>query len=202
MVLLAPEQTALRDQVNEALRAAMTDGRLEAMFRRWNVWNDDQRELYATVLAGADSLLDAGIQSAAPVTPPSQWELTRRYLPSLLRAAVITLVLSCVAMLLAVSVGSAIAIGRVYGRGWARGRADRLRRGGARHAGAAPALRPLLRAGVGGAAAAVRRGAARPRAELRGLRERDLPRRRSRPCRKGSSRRRGRSASAPGRRCG
>ena len=60
MVLLAPEQTALRDQVNEALRAAMADGRLEAMFRRWDVWNDDQRELYATVLAGADTLLGQG----------------------------------------------------------------------------------------------------------------------------------------------
>jgi polar amino acid transport system substrate-binding protein len=120
VVLLAPEQTALRDRVNEALRAAMTDGRLEAVFRRWDVWNDDQRDLYAKVLAGADSLLDAADPGGAPITPPSQWELTRRYLPSLLRAAAITLVLSCAAMLLAVGVGSAIAIGRVYGRGWAR----------------------------------------------------------------------------------
>ena len=119
VVLLAPEHTALRDQVNEALRAAMADGRLEAIFRRWEVWNDDQRELYSRILAGADTLLGQG-QSTAPATPPSQWELTRRYLPSLLRAAVITLVLSCMAMLLAVSVGSAIAIGRVYGQGWAR----------------------------------------------------------------------------------
>ncbi|MGD9904667.1 MAG: ABC transporter permease subunit [Vicinamibacterales bacterium] len=119
VALLAPEQTALRDQVNEALRAAMADGRLEAIFRRWNVWNDDQRELYSRVLGGADSLLgEAG--SAAPAVPPSRWELTVRYLPSLLRAAVITLVLSCVAMALAVGVGAAVAVGRVYGGGWLR----------------------------------------------------------------------------------
>ncbi len=34
VALLAPEQTALRDQVNEALRAAMADGRLEAHLPR------------------------------------------------------------------------------------------------------------------------------------------------------------------------
>jgi polar amino acid transport system substrate-binding protein len=41
--------------------------------------------------------------------------VTARYVPGLLRAAFITLVLSCVAMALAVAAGSAIAIGRVYG---------------------------------------------------------------------------------------
>lgn len=118
VALLAPEQTALRDQMNEALRTAMADGRLEAIFRRWGVWNDDQRELYAKVLGGADSLL--GRSDGVPVAAPSKWELTRRYLPTLLRAALITLLLSCVAMLLAVSCGSAIAVGRVYGGPWAR----------------------------------------------------------------------------------
>ena len=39
----------------------------------------------------------------------------RQYLPSLMRAALITLALSCLAMALAVALGSLIAIGRVYG---------------------------------------------------------------------------------------
>jgi polar amino acid transport system substrate-binding protein len=42
-------------------------------------------------------------------------DATRRYLPSLLRAALITLVLSCGAMLLAVACGIVIATGRIYG---------------------------------------------------------------------------------------
>ena len=96
----------------------MRDGRLEAIFRTWQVWNDDQPAMYARVLAGADSLLDAP-GGGAPARP-STWELTVRYLPALLRAALITLVLSCAAMLLAVSLGAAIAVGRVYGRGWVR----------------------------------------------------------------------------------
>jgi polar amino acid transport system substrate-binding protein len=108
--VLAPAQTGLRDRVNQILRAAMRDGRLEAIFRRWGMWNADQPRLYARVLAGSDTEL----------VPPSAatldaWEATRRYLPALLSAAGITVVLSCVAMGLAVVLGVLIASGRVYG---------------------------------------------------------------------------------------
>ncbi len=128
VVLMAKEQVALRDQVNATLRAAMRDGRLEAIFRKWQVWNDDQPPMYAAVLAGADSLLASdgsgaaagGAAVGAGPARPDAWALTLRYLPALGRAAVITLVLSCVAMLLAVSLGGAIAIGRVYGSAWVR----------------------------------------------------------------------------------
>ena len=91
--VLAPDQTALRDRINEILRQAMRDGRLEAIFRRWNMWNDDQPRLYARLLAG-----DAGAASGACGSRAvAQARGTRRvrYLPALLRAAVITLVLSC-----------------------------------------------------------------------------------------------------------
>jgi polar amino acid transport system substrate-binding protein len=113
VILISKEQGALQKSVNAELRAAMTDGRLEAIFRKWKVWNDDQPAMHRRVLAGADSLLEDSQHGA--VAAPSVWTLTFRYLPSLLRAAVITLVLSCVAMLLAVVVGFAVAIGRVYG---------------------------------------------------------------------------------------
>jgi polar amino acid transport system substrate-binding protein len=110
IAILAPGQIALRDRVNEILREAMRDGRLETIYRRWNIWNEDQPALFARVLAGADTLLDA-----ETIALPSRWEATRRYLPSLLRAAVITLILSCVAMVLAVVLGVLLAVGRVYG---------------------------------------------------------------------------------------
>ncbi|HUP59569.1 MAG TPA: amino acid ABC transporter permease [Thermoanaerobaculia bacterium] len=44
----------------------------------------------------------------------------RRYLPSLLRAALITIVLSCLAMALAIALGVLVATGRVYGGALAR----------------------------------------------------------------------------------
>ena len=45
----------------------------------------------------------------------SGWDAARRYLPSLLRASVVTIVLSCLSMALAVALGVVIATGRVYG---------------------------------------------------------------------------------------
>jgi His/Glu/Gln/Arg/opine family amino acid ABC transporter permease subunit len=45
----------------------------------------------------------------------SHWNAAKRYLPSLLRASVVTLVFSCASMLLAVALGVGIATGRVYG---------------------------------------------------------------------------------------
>ncbi|MDP2053618.1 MAG: ABC transporter substrate-binding protein/permease [Acidobacteriota bacterium] len=110
IIITAPENTALRDQVDVILRDAMRDGTLERIFRKWNVWNDDQPALYARVLSTSRTL-------GTPGTPGTvgTFDATRLYLPSLLRAAVITLVLSCLAMALAVTLGSLIAIGRVYG---------------------------------------------------------------------------------------
>ncbi len=108
IVIAAPEATTLRDEVDAALREGMRDGTLEGIFRTWGVWNDDQPRLFARVLAGE------GQGEAGAVAGPSAgtW---RRYLPSLLQAALVTLVLSCVAMALAVALGVAIATGRVYG---------------------------------------------------------------------------------------
>jgi len=117
--ILAPAQTDLRDRIDAILRAAMTDGRLEAIMRRWLVWNDDQPKLYAR-LAQPRGEAAPGDDSAPPAgasgTPrPAGWTMARQYLPSLLSAAAMTLVLSCLSMALAVALGSVIAIGRVYG---------------------------------------------------------------------------------------
>ena len=112
--VLAPGNEALRDRINQILTAAMKDGRLEAIYRKWNIWNEDQPELFAKVLGGQLIPPVTGYQTD-DVASLSRWEATRRYLPSLLRAATITLVLSCGAMLLAVGLGVGIATGRVYG---------------------------------------------------------------------------------------
>jgi len=118
--VLAPGQAALRDRINDILKEAMRDGRLEAIFRRWNMWNEDQPRLYARVLAsrtddgGLTPMLGQGVRPPPP-TPPGAWEATRRYFPTLLQAALITIVLSCAAMALAIALGVLIASGRVYG---------------------------------------------------------------------------------------
>ena len=107
--VLAPGNAPLRDRIDGILRTAMLDGRLEAIFRRWDMWNADQPALYARVASEITAAADVGS------TGLSAWEAARRYLPSLMRAAAITVVLSCLAMTLAVAVGSLVATGRVYG---------------------------------------------------------------------------------------
>lgn len=108
IVITGAENTALRDQVDQILKAAMRDGTLERIFRKWEVWNDDQPRLFARAI-------DMSSGESSDQAAPSRTELTMRYVPSLFRAAVITLALSFVAMALAVALGMSIAIGRIYG---------------------------------------------------------------------------------------
>ena len=110
--VLAPENAGLRDRMNEILRQAMRDGRLEAIFRRWRLWNEDQTALYARLTS--ESQAPPETASTAAVTT-NAWQSAIRYLPALFRAAGITVLLSALSMFLAVALGVVIATGRVYG---------------------------------------------------------------------------------------
>ena len=112
VAVLARGDSALRDSVDAILRARMRDGSLENTFRAWNVWDDGQTRYFARALADSTSSHAAGTARGA--------RSVRAYLPALLRAAVVTLVLSCLAMTLAVAVGIAVAAGRVYGSKFVR----------------------------------------------------------------------------------
>ena len=113
--LLSAANAPLRDAMNDTLRTAMRDGTLERILRKWRVWNDDQPKLYERVLAGEPVQPFTGLDASASVATMSRWEATRRYFPSLVRASVVTIVLSCLSMGLAIAVGVLIATGRVYG---------------------------------------------------------------------------------------
>src|SRR4051812_2704955 len=119
--LLSAANRPLRDSMDEILRRAMHDGTLERILRKWAVWNDDQPAMYARLLAGEPVAPIVGLDTSAAVATVSKWEAARRYFPSLLRASVVTVVLSCLSMALAVGVGVLIATGRVYGGRTVRG---------------------------------------------------------------------------------
>ena len=111
--VLSRNKAALRDSANAILRAHMLDGSLENTFRRWNVWDDAQAQHFQRVLAEAPGEVASNGGS-------EQRSLTQ-YLPAFARAAGITLLLSCLAMALAVIFGVAVAAGRVYGAPLVRG---------------------------------------------------------------------------------
>ncbi len=113
--VLSAANAPMRDACNEILLASMRDGALERIFRRWNAWNDAQPRLYARLLDGEQVAPVTGFDTAGGTATLSPLEATRRYLPSLLRASFVTIVLSCLSMALAVGLGVVIATGRVYG---------------------------------------------------------------------------------------
>jgi polar amino acid transport system substrate-binding protein len=104
--VLSRGDSALRDSVDVILRARMRDGSLEKSFRAWNVWDDQEAHYLASVSADTTHA-----RTGADATSRS----IRTYVPALARAALITLALSLLAMILAVTIGVCIAAGRVYG---------------------------------------------------------------------------------------
>jgi polar amino acid transport system substrate-binding protein len=110
--VLAADQGALRDRVDEALRAAMRDGRLEQIYRRWDIWDARQAAFVHAEPAASREVTDVGGVAHAPA---GTWATAVRYLPAVLRASLVTIVLSCLAMALAVAAGVVIASGRLYG---------------------------------------------------------------------------------------
>jgi polar amino acid transport system substrate-binding protein len=109
--VLATNNTALRDRVNDILRARMRDGTLERIYRKWKIWDDYQPAFFARTL-GAEDNAKKIVEGSGP---KQDLGIVLRYVPALLRASLITIVLSCAAMTLAVLVGVLIASGRVYG---------------------------------------------------------------------------------------
>jgi polar amino acid transport system substrate-binding protein len=86
------------------------------------VWNDDQPALYQSLLAreAVPPVIVSGLDEPIGVASISRSTATLRYIPSLVKAAGVTLLLSCLSMALAVSLGILIASGRVYGAGLVR----------------------------------------------------------------------------------
>ena len=130
--VLAKENAELRDRIDRILLEKMQDGTLRKIFERWNVWNEEQAKFQEREIeissnenmrrgaAGTAGAAPAG--SSFPSSPSkksfffsSSLSLVPSYLPSLFRASLVTIALSCLAMALAVVLGVAIASGRVYG---------------------------------------------------------------------------------------
>jgi len=105
--VLAKADSLLRDSVNAVLVAAMRNGTLEEIYRRWEVWDAAQARLFSRLVEVVEVVEGHGTAAPAQLTA---------YLPSLARAAAITLLLSFLSMAIAVVVGLALAATRVYGR--------------------------------------------------------------------------------------
>ncbi len=103
----------LRDALDAALGRMIDSGELRAISEKYGIWNDAQAALKSRPRA-----------EAAPGAAPRRafdLALLARFGPDLLLAAGVTALLACTSMPLAMAIGLAVALGRVYGpKGLAR----------------------------------------------------------------------------------
>jgi His/Glu/Gln/Arg/opine family amino acid ABC transporter permease subunit len=113
--VLARENRELRDRINAILKARMRDGTLERIYRKWQIWDEYQQPFFDHVLAAPAPAAAAPATTTAAAPARSLSSVVLSYIPALLRASVITIIMSCAAMALAIFAGVLIASGRVYG---------------------------------------------------------------------------------------
>jgi polar amino acid transport system substrate-binding protein len=122
VILTRRDDKQLRADIDDALRKAIHDGALEAILRKYHLWNDDQERLRywseapwppgsGTRPAGDNE------EKAQDETSPLSWP---EVLKSLGLAASRTILLAVTSFPLAVLIGLLIAIARVYGPSWLR----------------------------------------------------------------------------------
>ena len=119
VIVLAKRNGALRDRVDAILKERMRDGTLERIYREWGIWDSYQTAFFQRESSGAPAPSPA--VAAKGAAEGGGAPLVLAYIPALLRASLITIVLSCAAMALAIFVGVFIASGRVYGNALVRG---------------------------------------------------------------------------------
>jgi polar amino acid transport system substrate-binding protein len=99
---------ALRAALDRALAKLLADGRLEEIYRRYDLWNDDQQQLASLM---GKTPLELGVRA----TRLSAWQVLVERGPILVRAAGMTVLLACLSMPLAIGIGILVALGRLYG---------------------------------------------------------------------------------------
>jgi polar amino acid transport system substrate-binding protein len=115
IIVLAKDNTALRDRVDEILRKRMRDGTLERIYRKWGMWDSREAAFFAAVEDRSPRLSPSSPHRAGEDTGVPLRTKVLAYVPALLRAALITIALSCLSMALAVLIGIVTATARIYG---------------------------------------------------------------------------------------
>ena len=113
VMLVGKEEEEWQSVLNQALTQIIADGRMEKIYDRWDMSGKSQ------VLAMRDkevAAIRAKLNKSVP--QPSRWEIVWTYLPVLLKAAGMTVLLAFASMPLAILIGILVAIGRLYGPSW------------------------------------------------------------------------------------
>jgi polar amino acid transport system substrate-binding protein len=101
VIFVRPQDAALRDRLNTALREMIEDGTLKKIYQKHDVWNERQE----------------GLPELAADWPPTEAEPERTLAGEawlLVQSAGVTVLLSCLSFPVAMALGLAVALGRLY----------------------------------------------------------------------------------------
>jgi polar amino acid transport system substrate-binding protein len=112
VILTRPNDTELRTQLNEALKAALASGELEAIYRKYGLWDYDQERMaYAHIRPWPPG---QAVEARPEETVNAHLSLSD-IAGKIVRAAWMTVKLACCSMPLAILIGMFVAVGRMYG---------------------------------------------------------------------------------------
>jgi polar amino acid transport system substrate-binding protein len=103
VIAFRKDQQALAEQFDAALERLLESGRLREIYQEWHLWNADQ-----------EMLLGRGQPGDVLGESRRLWTLGR-YLPTLLKGAEVTVVITVLSMMLAMALALPVAVGRLYG---------------------------------------------------------------------------------------
>ncbi|MBS2028866.1 MAG: ABC transporter permease subunit [Deltaproteobacteria bacterium] len=118
-IALKSGDEAMKAEVDHALEALAQDGTLADIYGRWGLWNEETSKLFGGMQAPSALPEQYDAWRAAVGKNPPFWQRVRERYPKMmglfLQGAALTLVVSLLAMALAVALGVTLALLRTYG---------------------------------------------------------------------------------------
>ena len=111
-IAVRKEDTALAEELNKIIGKLLQTGELKKIYSRWGLWNAAQEKLFLD-----EALLQKYTENAPSVSEKVSPSVTK-FLPTLMKGALVTVGISILSMILAVGLGLILAIMRIYGNTW------------------------------------------------------------------------------------
>ncbi len=111
-IAVRKEDTALAEELNNIIEKLLRTGELKKIYNQWGLWNASQEKLFLH-----EELLQKYTENIPSVSEKVSPSVTK-FLPTLLKGALVTVGISILSMMLAVGLGLILAIMRLYGNTW------------------------------------------------------------------------------------
>lgn len=111
-IAVRKEDAPLVEALNRVIEKLLRTGEIKKICQKWGLWNAAQEKLY----------LHEGLLQKYAENPPSPEDriplIVTTFVPTLLKGALVTIGISVLSMMLAVSLGIVLAVLRLYGNTW------------------------------------------------------------------------------------